>query len=343
MTTMRKTLAGLILLSTTTLAASDESPPRGQPLHERSHDHPGTYFRGTYRGTYIETLRPSTGFNADCDRAIFDLPAPLPPDLRFDFIGLHNADALEPNDANRDATRLVPEDCTRSADKAVATTTHPVFRAINGFPDVDPRLKNLRSNEVPKPVVPDGTRMTLPLHGQTPPPFPPTLSVAGEAMTLGEFRSVGGYLKIRCRADGSARAAMRVYGFRPNALVTVWAIWLTTPPGGNEAGPVPLPFGGVPNLLSINPAGVGRFVRELSYCPKQVRPNGDRLMMIDLAEHWDGVVYGALPDVPFGEFRFQADPGDPNSIFTSPIGGTVTVNRGVFNMTLTPSRSYRAP
>lgn len=283
---------------------------------------------------YEEPLLPSTGFNSDCDTAIFNLPAPLLPDGHFDFIGLYNPDATDPADPARDAAALSPDDCTESSNHAIATTTNPIFQAINGFPDVDPRLKNLRTPEVPTPALPDGTRLWLPPQGAASPGLPPTRSLPVEAMTLGEFRAITGSMKLRCRRNGTAKVSIKVSGFRPNALVTVWAIWLTTPPGALDPAPVPQPFGGVPNVLPINKHGNGRFVRELSYCPMDIDADGDQLMMLDLAEHWDGVVYGALPDQPFGDFPFLPNPTDPASFFTSPIGGVVTVNRGVINMTL---------
>ncbi len=288
---------------------------------------------------YDEPLLPSTGFNSDCDTPIFTLPAPLFPEGHFDFIGLHNADATDPTDPTRDADALSPNDCTDSLDRAIATTTNPVFRTINGFPDVDPRLKNLRTHEVPKPALPDGTRLWLPPQGATSPGLPPTQSLPAEAMTLGEFREITGHMKLRCHRNGTAKVSIKVAGFRPNALVTVWAIWLTTPPGAVDPAPIPQPFGGVPNVLPINKHGNGRFVRELGYCPMDIDADGDRLMMLDLAEHFDGVVYGALPDQPFGDFPFLPNPTDPTSFFTSPIGGVVTVNRGVINMTL--ERAYQ--
>lgn len=281
---------------------------------------------------YYEFLRPSTGFNSDCNEPVFTMPAPLPSDVHFDFIGLHNPE-VSPGMVDNDALPLSPDQCAHRARQPVATTTNPVFRAVNGFPDVDPRLKNRRSNEVPMPSLLDGTRTALPPEGVLGAPFPPTHSIPADAMTLKEFRDVKGIMKLRCRADGTAMVNLWVFGYRPNALVTVWAVWFATPPGAPGPSIVPLPFGGAPNMVAINQRGFGTFKRELGYCPKDVQENGDQLLVLDLAEHWDGSTYGALPDQPFTEFRFLEDPTDPSSVFHSTIGGTVTINRGVFRMT----------
>ncbi|MEM9386449.1 MAG: hypothetical protein AAGA68_15440 [Pseudomonadota bacterium] len=281
---------------------------------------------------YVETLKPSTGFNSDCNQPIFALPAPLPPDIHFDFIGLHNP-ATAPGDAGNDASPLTQDSCVKALDQAVATTTNPDFRAANGFPDVDERLKNRRSNEVPMPTLLDGARIAAPPEGALGAPFPTTHSIPADAMTLGEFRDVRGFMRVTCRDDGTGAVEIRVFGYRPNALVTVWAIWYATPPGAPGASIVPLPFGGVPNMLAINNRGNGVFSRELGYCPMDVTENGDQLLLVDLAEHWDGSTYGALPDQPLTEYDFLLDPTDPESAFRSYIGGTVTMNRGVFRMT----------
>jgi hypothetical protein len=288
------------------------------------------------QSTYIAELVPTTGFNSDCDRPLFMLPAPLPPYAHFDFVGLYDP-GREADDPTRDAQALVPDDCFSRLDQAIATTSNDTFRALNGFPEPDPRLKNLRRHEVPRIALPDGTRLTLPPHGVTPPPLPPTISLPAGPQTLGSHRAIKGQMKVRCRTDGTASVRIRAQGYEHNAVVTVFAIWLATPPGAPAPTLVPLPLGGANNLLAIGTNGVAEFNRELSYCPTEIQPNGDQLLIVDLVEHWDGSIYGAVPDLPFATARFQADPTDPSSVFESVIGaGIVTVTRGEFAMTVQP-------
>ena len=284
---------------------------------------------------WVRSLLPSTGFNADCDTAIFQMPAPLPPDAHFDFIGLH-----DPTLGATDAVPLQTSDCQDQLDTLVATTSNADFRLINGFPDADARLKNLRSNEVPKPASPDGTRFFLPPEGATPPPFPPTNSLPNAPLTLGEFRDIGGKMVLKCAGNGSASLRISLKGYTPNEVLTVWGIWLATPPGAPGPTIVPLPLGGTPNVIVPDRRGQANFERQLSFCPMDTAPDGSQLLVIDIAAHWDGSAYGAVPDVPLpnGVTGAAATFIDPVSEepFTSVIGaGIVTVNRGIIRMRAT--------
>lgn len=283
---------------------------------------------------WVRMLYPSTGINSDCDTPLFEMPAPLPPDEHFDFIGLYDPNA--PADGpDRDAIPLTPEDCQTGLGQLIATTSNAAFRAANGFPDPDSRLKNLRSNEVPKPAGPDGIRLFLPPEGMLPPPLPPSNSIPNAALTLGEFRAISGSMHLSCFEDGTADVRIDLAGYTPNEILTVWAIWLTTPPGAPGPASIPLPFGGTPNVVIPDATGAATFERELGYCPLDPAPDGSQLTVIDIAAHWDGSAYGAIPDVPLGEAMFLPDPTDPSSAFTSAIGaGIVTVNRGVIPMSV---------
>ena len=283
---------------------------------------------------WVRMLHPSTGINSDCDTPLFQMPAPLPADSHFDFIGLYDPDA--PADGpQRDAIPLTPEDCQTSLDRLVATTSNAAFRAENGFPDPDSRLKNLRSHEVPKPAGPDGSRLFLPPEGTLPPPLPPSNSLPNVPLSLGAFRAVSGSLHLSCFDDGTADVRIELAGYTPNEILTVWAIWLTTPPGAPGPTSLPLPFGGTPNVVIPDATGAAIFERELGYCPLDPAPDGSQLVVIDIAAHWDGGAYGAIPDVPLSEATFLPDPADPSSAFNSVIGaGIVTVNRGVIPMSV---------
>ncbi len=282
---------------------------------------------GDYRGWY-RALYPSTGFNSDCAAPLFQLPAPMPADAHFDFIGLFNEFAPESGDL-RDALKLSSIDCEINGSEFVATTSNDIFLELNGLPFPDPRLRNLKTNEIPKVFSPDGARTNLPPHGLTPAPLPPTSSIPNSPMTLDEFRSVRGYMALRCYEDGTAKLKIRMRNYRPNELLTVWAIWLTTPPGAAAPIPVPVPLGGVPNVIVPNESGRAVFSRSLSYCPMDVQPDGSQLMLIDIATHLDGSVYGGAPDTPFAEITVVPNPADPSSAYTSPMSaGIVTLNRG---------------
>jgi len=293
---------------------------------------PVTSVAGDVR-TWVKKLHPTTGFNTDCNTPVFSLPAPLPADLHFDVIGLYNPDAPAQGEM-RDAIMLQQSDCENSLGTHIATTSNLDLLALLGAPEPDSRLKNLRTNEIPKIASPDGTRFTLPPENAVSPPFPPTNNATNQPLTLGEFRGVKGKMKVKCYADGTAHVKIKLRNYQPNELLTIWAIWLATPPGAPGPAPVPLPFGGVPNVVVANHHGVANFTRTLSYCPMDTQPNGEQLLMLDIASHVDGNVYGAVPGTPSIEATF-VDPNDPSSTFTSPLSeGIVTLTRGAIPMTV---------
>ncbi|MCF6255535.1 MAG: hypothetical protein L3K25_04435 [Gammaproteobacteria bacterium] len=289
--------------------------------------------------TWVKKLHPTTGFNTDCNTPVFNLPAPLPADLHFDVIGLYNPDAPAEGDM-RDAFTLQQSDCENSLGTHIATTSNLDLLAMLGAPEPDSRLKNLRTHEIPKIAAPDGTRFTLPPAGSVTPPFPPTNTATNQPLTLGEFRGVKGKMKVKCYADGTSHVKIKLRNYQPHELLTIWAIWLTTPPGAAEPAPVPLPFGGVPNVTVANKHGVAKFTRTLSYCPMDTLPTGEQLLMLDIASHVDGNVYGAVPGTPPTETTF-VDPNDPSNTFTSPLSeGIVTLTRGAIPMTVHAVRRY---
>ena len=293
---------------------------------------PATAMAGETR-TWVKKLHPTTGFNTGCDTPVFSLPAPLPEDLYFDVIGLYNPDAPAEGEL-RDAFAIEKSDCENSLGTHIATTSNLDLLAMLGAPEPDSRLKNLRTHEVPKIISPDGVRAMLPPEGSVAPPFPPTNTATNQPLTLGEFRGVRGKMKVKCYADGTANVRIRLRNYQPHELLTVWAIWLTTPPGASEPAPVPLPFGGVPNVTVADRDGVARFTRTLSYCPMDPQPTGEQLLLLDIASHVDGNVYGSVPGTPPTETTF-IDPNDPTTTFTSPLSeGIVTLTRGAIPMTV---------
>ncbi len=278
------------------------------------------------------SLLPSTGFNSDCAAPIFRARAPLNPDINIDFIGLYNPDA-PPQGPNRDALALTAQDCIDNGNADIATTVGPALINDFGAPDADSRLKNLRSNEVPVVSSVNGTRTFLKPHGTTAPPNPATASLPSAPLRLNEFRGVDGSLHVKCRRDGTARVKIKLKHYRPNEVLTVWAIWVSPGPDGGDYQFASRPFGGVPNILIPNRHGRAQFVRDLSYCPMVEQDDGAQLLWLDVATHLDGSVYGATPDIPRVETTVIADPDDPSATFTSPLSiGITTINRGIFRI-----------
>ena len=290
--------------------------------------------------TWVKKLYPTTGFNSDCDTPVFNLPSPLPPDMHFDFIGLYNPSAPAQGD-ERDAFALQQSDCQISLGQYVATKANSQSLAFLGMPAPDSRLVNLRTDEVPKVATADGIRMTLPAEGDVAPPFPATNNADNVALTLDEFRNVTGKMKVKCRSNNSAEVDITMRNYQPHEVLTVWAIWLATPPGASNPAVVPLPFGGVPNVAVADRDGIARFSASLSYCPMDVQPNGAQLLLLDISSHLDGSVYGVVPGTPKVQSLFVRY-DDPSNSFTSFLSdGIMHVNRGAFPMIVSPRTEGR--
>ena len=273
--------------------------------------------------TWKRPLQPTTGFNDLCGAAIF----PAAPN--FSFSALFNPDGPDP-------IPLTPTLCAENPDGILATWANPAFYAANGFPLPDQRLVNVPYNRVPIVIDPSGLRAFVPDHASgVPQPVPPTRSVPNEPDTIESFTSVAGRMKLKCRSDGTAEIEIKGRGYSPQAVLTVWVIWLNPPESGLP--PVlPQPLGGAPNHVVADSRGRFTFERTLSFCPMELQ-NGSVPLAIDIAKHIDGGnSYGGVPELPLQEISF-IDPSD-GQIFTSQgVGaGMMTVDQGIIPLLLQP-------
>ncbi len=245
----------------------------------------------------------STGPNDVCDKPIWELPAPLPPAAHFTLLGEY--------DSSESATSAIPlqqDNC--NSNTVLATTIDPEFQGFFGFLDPDPRVTNLRLNEVPVVASFDGIRQQLPVHGSPGSvPLPPTRSVPNEPVTLGDWFDASGKMWMRCR-DGEAKVVAYFRHLIPNGVYSMFGIWLTTPPGANSPTFLPVAFGGVPNTLVANSRGSASFSRKLSYCPKGEQQDSSILMFVDLAYHSDTTTHGAFPFRPTGTVQLLDQDGE---------------------------------
>ena len=256
---------------------------------------------------------PVTGFNEVCGEAVQEipLPPPLSPTFHGAFVGEY-----DPSAQATDAIPLTPTNC--NSEILLATTTDPTYRDTFGFPDPDSRLKNVQLRNVATTITFDGLRSSLPSMGILPPnPFPPTKNQSNEPITLGDWLNAKGHMKIRCNRDGSARVKIWLRKLVPDSIYSVLAIWNTTPPGFSAPTVVPLPLGGLPNIVVTNSDGNAKFDRKLVACPMDPTPDGSSLLFVDVGYHSDNNVSGAVP-VPLLESKtFITQDGDK---FSSVLG-----------------------
>ncbi len=273
------------------------------------------------RQYYIQGVA-ATGINDLCGLPLFTLQVPdgFPATTHATLLGEYNPDGELP-------FPLSPTNC--DDDIIVATTTDLAFLARTGMPDIDTRLKNIPLREVPVTSGSDGSRSMIPTLDSVPGnALPVTKSNPNDVITLGNWLKAGGNMRIKCRADGSAKVNFKFHNLIPYGVYSVWGIWNTTPPNAPQARIVPIPLGGIPNAMVPDGRGRAKFSRELASCPKDVTPNGSILLFVDLAYHSDSNLTGAFPQIAGAPANFKDKDGTE---FSSPlVPGAVTHDHVLF-------------
>jgi len=271
---------------------------------------------------YFERGIAVTGLNDLCGAAVFSLPLPagMPPTFHAATLGEYAPQEELP-------FPLSSNNCHE--DIVVTTHTDPSFIAATGLPDVDTRLKNIPLREVPVISNPDGSRSALSTLNRVPGnALPPTKSNPNDAITLGGWLNARGLMHLRCKADGSARINLRFRNLIPNGVYSLWGLWNSTPPGSPRARLLPVPLGGIPNVLVPDSRGHATFTRNLASCPKDVTADGSVMLFIDLAYHSDNNVSGVFPQITATPTKFKTADG---TVFSSPlITGAVTHDQVLF-------------
>ena len=106
--------------------------------------------------------------------------------------------------------------------------------------------------------------------------------------------------KFICNEDGPAMVEIRFRGLIENGVYSVWATY-----GDPETERLaPMPLGGTPNIIVPGPRGKATFKRFLNDCPLTPAPGDRPLLLIEVAYHSDGMVYGGAADLPNAGFPF---------------------------------------
>jgi hypothetical protein len=129
-------------------------------------------------------------------------------------------------------------------------------------------------------------------------------------VTLRQWNSARGTLRLTCYADGTGHADFRGQNFLPRRPHTFWAIHAATT-AQSLAARGPLLFwalGGVPASAIADDQGNLHLERDLHYCPLDL---DDPFMYLGVYPHWDGSVWGNQPNT----FLFDGfGPGNSASI-----------------------------
>jgi len=270
-----------------------------------------------------------TGANDVCGEPQWVMPPPLLPDQHFTLIGKFN----EADDA-KNSIPLTKEICLDES-TVLATHSNSALNALGGFPDADDRMKNRPLRSVPVKALPDGTRMTLPAMADTDGnPFPPTKNQPDNPITVGDWLKAQGKMTIWCYPNGYSKVKAKFRHLVPNSVYSLVATWLTIPPGETLPTFASIAFGGVPNVLSSNSRGNAVFVRELSYCPMDVAPDGSVIMFANLGYHADGMPHGVFQQTITELDRVLSDEGEV--FLTAKPPGVITLPHVQFPITITP-------
>lgn len=164
----------------------------------------------------------------------------------------------------------------------------------SGLLPVDAPLLNQPIHDTP--IIADLTtsaRRHLPASGPGVSKLEPVRNSRIQApITLRQWEEARGRIRLTCARDGTGRVRIHAWELLPGIPYTVWAVFATDEPTsfGYVTGN---PLGGVPNIFIPDDRGRADFERELSFCPLATR---EPLMYVALFVHWDGAVYGAIPD-----------------------------------------------
>jgi hypothetical protein len=111
---------------------------------------------------------------------------------------------------------------------------------------------------------------------------------------LGEWLKAKGNARLTCYDDGTAEVEMNFEGLIENGLYSIWATYGDPDTGGFA----PVPLGGTPNIIVPGSEGEAKYKRYLNDCPLTLVEGEKPLLLVEVAYHSYGMVYGAVADLP---------------------------------------------
>ncbi len=226
-----------------------------------------------------------TGANRLLSQPVWDLGPPFGLG-GFNFVFGFNPAGPDPLDLDE----------STPGDTLLATGADPNILAVFGLTldDIDPDLLNVPFRDVAIIVDPAGGRAQVPSVLDVP-GFAPSKSRPNDPITLDQWLEASGSLRIRCRDDGTAIVRVKLKKLIVNGVYTLWGVFvLDLDNDGIDESIVPVPLGGVPNVLIADKQGKASITRTVNFCPLEE----PRLKTINIAFHSDGNVYGGVRALP---------------------------------------------
>ena len=279
---MKNALTLILLLALVPLLLLAMAPGTSLSIHDNDDDDDDDG-----GGTVVVEGVAVTGFNRLLSQPIWDLGAPFGP-AGFNFVYAYNPGGDDPIDLT-DAT---------PGSTLIASGVDPNYLVAFGITedDFDPDLANVPFRDVATIVDPTGGRAQVPSVLDVP-GFVPSKSLPNDPLTLDDWLSARGTLKYTCNSDGTADIRINARNLIVNGVYTIWGVFkLDTDNNGTPDTIIPVALGGVPNVFIADKNGKGKIARTINLCPDEETS----LLNIDVAYHSDGIVYGALPELPLG-------------------------------------------
>lgn len=115
-------------------------------------------------------------------------------------------------------------------------------------------------------------------------------------LTLKEYNSAWGWMKVVCRRDGTGSFKIKMRGI-PLGLYTAWDLIIKDALKPEESLMVG-PFGGAPNVIATDRRGYGSMERKLNFCPLSKCKDSERCTIgVIMLYHFDHMIYGSAPEL----------------------------------------------
>ncbi len=208
----------------------------------------------------------------------------------YDTVAVYNPEGEAPTKLNKNS----------SADDLIATILDPDFLQSHGLKslsEVPPELINVPLRNVGMNGGLDGlsyATRTSELEHQPYQPFTPSQAFHTGDITVEDWMSAEGKLKITCKKNGTAAVHMKLENLIPHRLYSAWGFFNSDEqmPFGNF-GPV-RPFAGLPNMIVSDDHGNGDLKRVLNFCPMDLKDGEFPLGAVFVNYHSDVEMHGGV-------------------------------------------------
>lgn len=205
----------------------------------------------------------------------------------FGLAGMNTSFAHNPAPGATSSIDLTP---TSSPNTMLASGFDPNMAAF--FPPPAPEDQNVKLRDIETVVNPVGFRAQVP-NVEDALPWQVSKSYPNDDITLGDWLTAAGEMKIVCHDDSLAIISIKARNLVTYGLYTLWGMFEQDLDGNGSIDAIaPAPLGGIPNALVPDETGRAEIRRRLGFCPMKE----NTLKVVTLAYHADGIAFGGQSD-----------------------------------------------